>query len=39
MKPDVHKIPTEKMSPFERKAFYKELFALAVPIGVQSLLV
>lgn len=39
MKPNPHEIPTVKMNALEKKEFYKELFSLAVPIGVQSLLV
>ena len=39
MKPSVQVSPAIKMSAPERKEFYKELFALAVPIGLQSLLV
>ena len=29
----------DRMSPAEKKEFYKEMFSLAVPIGLQSLLV
>ena len=28
-----------RMNPAEKKEFYKEMFSLAVPIGLQSLLV
>ena len=39
MHASIHDPPALRLTPTQRKEFYKELFALAIPIGLQNLLV